>query len=276
MTTFQEITSENASRLPDTGIEQWDRDGVLILKDFIPHDLIDTYVEERKQLLGETKKWRPGWNGPCPFTHVSSMLKLATYRPLTLAMKPLIGNREPGLHLCLSGFQSTERRTHADAYLNPAGVDDFYLASWIALDDIHPDSGPFEFVGGSHKWPSIQREKVWQKMREKGQDPTLPTWPSDSQGWVGDACEDEIKRRDSSFQPFLPNKGDVLIWAANLLHRGSLPKDRALERRSLISHYSAIDKRPDMSHLVKLENGSFRFEFPGYQEPGDSTHRSKR
>jgi len=30
----------------------------------------------------------------------------------------------------------------------------------MALEDIHPDCGPFEFVPGSHRWPTLRQEKV--------------------------------------------------------------------------------------------------------------------
>lgn len=272
---FQNISKEGTRRLPRTGIEQWDNDGVLHLQKIIPDELIDAYIQERIRLLKGTPKWRPGWNGPTPYLFVPSMKALALHRPLTEAMRPLIGNVEPGLHLCLTGFQSTERKYHQDSYLNPAGVDDRYVAAWIVLEDVDPDAGPFEYVAGSHLWPVIQREKVWDVMKIRGQDPSLPTWPSDSQDWVGEACEQEIGFRRSEVTPFLGKRGDVLLWNANLVHRGSAPKNRELERRALICHYSAITARPDMPHMKRLESGSHYFDFPGSREPDDSTHQPK-
>ncbi|MBL9007487.1 MAG: phytanoyl-CoA dioxygenase family protein [Myxococcales bacterium] len=34
------------------------------------------------------------------------------------------------------------------------------IALWFAFDTIHPDSGPFEYVPGSHRWPIMRRPKV--------------------------------------------------------------------------------------------------------------------
>jgi len=272
--TFQEISTLGTPRLQQTGIQQWDEEGVLHLKDFIPHDLIEAYVQERTNLIGSTDKWRPGWNDAVPYLRVQSMKELACFRPLTEAIRPLIGGHEPGLHLCLTGFQSTERAWHQDRYLNPEYVGERYIAAWIALEDVHEDAGPFEYVPGSHRWPVIERSKVWSRMRQVGQNPDLPTWPSDSQSWVGTACENEIQERGIKTARFLGKKGDVLLWHASLVHRGSKPKNPELERRSLISHYSSIHARPDMQSMRRMENGSFYFFFPeGLKEPSKSTHK---
>lgn len=275
MTTFQEITAENTNPLPPTGIPQWDQEGVLHLERIIPESLIDAYVQERRHLLEGTQNWLPGWNGPCPYLHVYSMRNLALYRPLTEAMKPLIGGNEPGLHLCLSGFRSTERALHMDSYLNPAGVEDHYIAAWIVLEDVHPDAGPFEYVPGSHRWPVIRREKVWDAMKVMNQRFDADSWPSDTQGWVGQACEQEIARRGESLKQFIGKRGDVLLWHSQLVHRGSIPRNDKLERRSLISHFSSIKHRPDMPAPTQAPNGSYYFVFPDYKEPGISTHKSK-
>lgn len=269
---FKQITGPNDHRT-HTNLE-WERNGVVHLKNFIPDDVISAYIAERTALLFDTDKWRPGWNDAVPYMRVESMRNLSLYRPLTEAIRELIGS-EPGLHLCLTGFQSTERAWHQDRYLNPEQVGERYIAAWIALEDVHESAGPFEYVPGSHRWPVIEREKVWSEMRARGQNPDLPTWPSDSQDWVGSACQEEIVARGIPVEKFLGKRGDVLLWHASLVHRGSKPLDRSLERRALISHYSSIHSRSDMPHLRKMENGSFYFHFDhGLVEPEKSTHRS--
>lgn len=262
--TFDNIsTLQKFKRLPATGHEQWDNEGVLHLPKLIPDSVIDAYVSERKLLLGDTDRWRPGWADATPYLRVKSMRDLALHRSLTKAIIPLIGNDEPGLHLCLTGFQSTERAWHQDRYLNPESVGERYIAAWIVLEDVNENAGPFEYVPGSHRWPVIERGKVWDMMRRLGQNPDLDSWPSDSQGWVGASLEQEMGVRKSPIKKFLGKRGDVLLWHASLVHRGSKPVDASLERRALICHYSSIKARPDMPHLKLAENGSYFFDFPG-------------
>lgn len=258
MNLFQKLTAPNDHiEHPDP---DWEREGVKILKNFIPTAALDEYLDERKNLIGGTPLWRPGWPDPIPYMRVQSMMNLATFRPLTREIAKLIGE-EPGLHLCLTGFQSTERAWHQDRYLNPEDVGERYIAAWIAVDDVHPDSGPFEYVAGSHRWPVIERRLVWQEMADRGVPFSHATWPTDSQGFVGDACADEALLRGAEITQFVPKKGDVLLWHASLIHRGSKPKNPNLERRALISHYSGIRSRPDMPKPAERSNGSFVFLF---------------
>ena len=65
-----------------------------------------------------------------------------------------------GLNLALTGWRSTTRTWHQDDYLNPPYINCHYAAVWIALEDIDPDCGMFEFVPGSHKWPLTRGAKI--------------------------------------------------------------------------------------------------------------------
>ena len=38
-------------------------------------------------------------------------------------------------------------------------VNGWYLAVWMALDDIGPETGPFQFIPGSHRWPVLRRDQ---------------------------------------------------------------------------------------------------------------------
>lgn len=172
------------------------------------------------------------------------MRGLSLYQPLVEILDDLIGEKM-GLHLNLTGWVSTERKWHQDDYLNPDFVNSHYAAVWIALRDIDPDSGPFEYVPGSHTWPLIRREKVLSQCPVKTalED---PEWPTKTQDWIAGIIETEIARRDAEVVPFLAKKGDVLIWHGRLMHRGSKPNMPGTPRHALIAHYSSVKHRTDM------------------------------
>ncbi len=217
----------------------WREHGVLILEDFIPKSLRAPYFSVR-QALG-----RPGgWTDPCPYLYVPELRELAMYPGLLNVLDALIGY-EMGLHLNLTGWVSTERAWHQDDYLNPDFVNSHYAAVWIALRDISPDCGPFEFVPGSHKWPLTRRDKVLAHCPVKTS-AADPAWPSKTQEWVSEIIAREIENQNAKVERFLAKEGDVLIWHGRLAHRGSLPQVPGTPRHSLIAHYSAIEKRPDM------------------------------
>jgi len=233
----------------------WRRDGVLTLRNFMPHDLVDAYAARRAAGAGPA-----GWLMGSPYEHVPEMRDLCLYPPLLAKMKNLIGE-DMLLHLCLTGWISTEREWHQDEYLSPDFVHSWYTAVWIALDTIPADCGPFEYVPGSHRWPLINGEKVRGFLTAEeiaACDPAqggTKDWPKVAERFVTPAYDYEIARHGAKIVPFLAQKGDVLIWHGRLVHRGSLAAVRGKERRSLIAHYTGVNHRPDMPVRATHEGG---------------------
>lgn len=228
---------------------KWVADGYVILRDFMPHQLVDAYRELRCRVASPG-----GWKCPTPYMYFREIRDLSMYRPLTMVLKELIGE-EMGLHLNLTGWVSTERAWHQDDYLNPDFVNSWYAATWIALEDIKAESGPFEFVPGSHKWPLTRKEKVFEHLEhheKQGAD-----WPWHSEKVCAPAFEEYIERTGSRVEKFLAKKGDVLIWHGRLAHRGGTPEVKGTQRKCLISHYSAVSKRLDMTLTGKHKDSVF-------------------
>jgi len=237
---------------PPAGPADWNASGVVILKSFVPERYLADY--ERCWLLDNSS--RPlGWPYPTPYMEHPELMRLVTWGPLVEHISELIG--EPaGVHLVLSGWISSTRNWHQDSYLNPPQVGDFYAAVWIALQDIHPLSGPFQFVSGSHRWPQVTREHILNALRDDERD---VHWPTYSERILSPLFDQEIENRRGEVITYLPKRGDVLIWHPRLLHRGSLARDPKLKRKSLIAHYSGIKHRPDMPKARKWRNSGYYF-----------------
>ncbi len=242
----------------------WRRDGVVELPSFLAPGLVDSYVERRAAATGPA-----GWTVPTPYLHVPELSALALYPPLMHVMRDIVGE-DMMLHLALTGWVSTERQWHQDDYLNPPFVAGWYAAVWMALDTIHPDSGPFEYLPGSHKWPLLRMDKVRSFLTKEELTPREPDtgnnqWPKYAERFVTPAVERQIQQSGLPIRQFIASKGDVLIWHGRLMHRGALPKVPGMPRRSLITHYSGINHRPDMDERAQDANGStyavFGFEF---------------
>jgi hypothetical protein len=237
----------------DADQKAWRRDGVLTLRNFMPPDLVDAYSTRRAASAGPA-----GWLMGSPYEHIPEMRDLCLYPPLLEKLRNLIGE-DMLLHLCLTGWISTEREWHQDEYLSPDFVHSWYTAVWIALDTISPDCGPFEYVPGSHRWPLINGEKVRSFLTEEEKRQTAPgggkDWPKVAERFVTPAYDYEIEQSGAKVVPFLAEKGDVLIWHGRLVHRGSLAQVRGKERRSLIAHYTGVNHRPDMMKRGMHEGG---------------------
>jgi hypothetical protein len=230
---------------------QWREHGYVILPKIVPEPLLADYARWREERrLPDELDAMPG---AYAYMFVPEIRRIALYKPVAEVMASLIG--EPlALEFILSGWKSSERAWHQDDYLNDATVNGYYAAVWIAVDDIDPDAGPFEFVPGSNRWPVMRREKVKALLTPEQANSDL--WPYHSQDFVARAFEAEIAGRGASVKPFLAKRGDALIWHARLLHRGSAPRNRALVRRSLICHYCGISKvRPEYHEVRRSPEG---------------------
>ncbi|PWU21460.1 MAG: phytanoyl-CoA dioxygenase, partial [Candidatus Rokuibacteriota bacterium] len=221
----------------------WREHGYLLLKGFMPTTLVDAYCCVREALNNVG-----GW-GPVPYLYHEEIRDFCLYRPLLDVLEKLVGDRLI-LHLNLTGWISTERDWHQDDYLNPPFVRGSYLAIWAALDHISPDSGPFEFVPGSHWWRVLSQERV--KHFLSAADALAESVPGQEERWirrseriVHDATLDYIARKGGEVKQFLGEKGDVLVWHGCLLHRGSIPKRPGMLRKALIAHYSGVTNRTD-------------------------------
>jgi len=235
---------------PEPSPADWNENGYLIKKKLMPEDLMIAYED---CWLRENSQRLDGWPYCTPYREHQEILEILSFLGLHETMEQLIG--EPsGVHLNLTGWVSTTRNWHQDTYLNPPGVGDYYCAVWIALDTIHPDSGPFQFVPGSHMWRTVTRQKILTRLPKEKRN---HMWPKYSEELLTDVFENQIKTRNAEVVTYLPERGDVLFWHGRLLHRGSLPNDDKILRKTLIAHYSGIGHRSDMPPAQKYKDGWF-------------------
>lgn len=236
--------------------KSWRKDGVIILDSFIPDEMVDAYRSDWIQHNRINHDRPMGYPRECAYFQVASLMKIATYKPLHDVLSHLIGDNM-GVHLNLTGWKSTQRNWHQDGYLNPDSNRDHYLAVWVALDDIHEDSGPFEYVRGSHVLPIITQDRTLSRLSHGERN--SPMWPKYSESFLTPMFEDLLNRGKLTTEKFLAKKGDVLIWHARLMHRGSLPNNPDLWRESVIMHYSGVKHRPDMPAARQFENSGWFF-----------------
>jgi ectoine hydroxylase-related dioxygenase (phytanoyl-CoA dioxygenase family) len=139
-----------------------------------------------------------------------------------LQAKPLLFN---GLNM----EQGTEQRMHIDTFYMPPRTFGKMVATWLALEDIHPDSGPLSYYPKSNHIPAYKfsHGEIWAKQDEM---PAFDTY-----------YDQELGNRGLKAEGFCPNKGDVFIWHAQLYHGGGKINNTALTRRSMVNHFWTYD-----------------------------------
>ena len=156
-------------------------------------------------------------------------------------------------------IRGSQQPVHRDyPYVCPQKEISHLAASWVALEDVHEDSGPLAYYCGSQtpeKFPFFD----W-GTGSILYDASAPQEPSDFSHYL----YAEMERLDITPRVFLPRKGDMLIWHAYLAHAGTEIKDPGRTRKSLVTHYTSKNSFPDGARLPQAdETGQFYVENGG-------------
>jgi len=220
----------------------WDN-GYVILSSLIEAGLIDRFLVEYEKIKHDDefvfysqsthRVMRPTLSEHGYITEsMENATNLGLYPEFSGAMKDCIhhGSVSEVLKL-ISGYEkhvmwenmffdrsvgTIEHQDHWYLDTEPAG---HLVGVWIALEDIHEDSGPFFIVPGSHKHELIglQDAKTHEEFRLRS--------------------KEMIRARNYEFIPCLLKKGDVIFWHPSLVHGAFSNSDERFSRKSFTSHY---------------------------------------
>src|SRR5207344_1806798 len=90
-------------------------------------------------------------------------------------------------------------------------------ATWVALEDVVPGRGELTYYEGSHLIPGIRYADGSKRFMPGIDD-------DDARARILEQC----RERGCAKRDFIAKKGDVFLWAADLVH-GSNPRTRPIE-----------------------------------------------
>ncbi|MBD2774698.1 phytanoyl-CoA dioxygenase family protein [Iningainema tapete] len=126
-------------------------------------------------------------------------------------------------------------------------------ASWIALEDIEAGSGELIYYEGSHRIEEFLFKGIYKH-------------------WDGEDIEmhheylktlhTKCQQMNLALKKFQPKKGDVLIWAVDLVHGGSeiTHPNPNVTRRSLVTHYCPYDVNPNYFRFISDNRVKVKFK----------------
>ena len=126
--------------------------------------------------------------------------------------------------------KSTGTVEHQDHYYLDTEPPGNLIGAWYALEDIHPESGCFFVIPGSHKGRVIGRKN-------------LSTVPEGINALVPehDRMRKEmmnlIREQKYEYKAFPLNKGDVLFWHPYTIHGAYKNKNPQFSRKSFTAHF---------------------------------------
>jgi ectoine hydroxylase-related dioxygenase (phytanoyl-CoA dioxygenase family) len=161
---------------------------------------------------------------------ISKSVRAISTAPRVLELLRELYGRGPRPFQTLNFRVGSEQATHADTWhfnSEPAG---FMCGIWVALEDIHEDSGPLVYYPGSHKLPELTKADI--------ADAGAPEWAAYSERVQALIEREGLEPRYGNL-----SKGQALLWSSNLLHGGAPQADPARTRWSQVTHYFFEDCR---------------------------------
>lgn len=251
----QEITARGLNTEQQAQLEQFVSDGYIILKGAASHDLVNAFQKRIEASFrygnSEVLYQQHGdhairrLDGPADriggrvvdsFVAFPEALDLF-HVPALYDFLNLIFDAPPLLFQSLSFDQGSQQGLHQDTAYVVVDQPLQLAACWIALEDVQPGSGELIYAPGSHRLPDWNfggNRKHW-NMAEDG-DETHHQWAVHLAEHAG--------KSEKGVQHFLPEKGDILIWHADLAHGGAPILDPSLTRQSLVGHFCPQTTKP--------------------------------
>jgi len=130
----------------------------------------------------------------------------------------------------ISFLKGSRQKTHSDFIHMTTEPVGYLVATWMALEDITPQSGPLHYYPGSQKLPYILGEDF-------DHSSNAFAIGDDLYGNYEKKIAALIEEKKLKKEIFLAKKGDLLVWHANLLHGGEPVTDEHSTRKSLVTHY---------------------------------------
>lgn len=143
----------------------------------------------------------------------------------------LLGVKPAAFQSIVREFGS-QQAAHSDAIhmtTHPLG---YLAAAWVALEDIHPDSGPLFYYPGSHRLPYFLSKEVGISSADHLANP-YKAYATRYEPFI----DKVIRENNLQRKTFTPPVGSVLFWHHNLLHGGSEIKNKNLTRKDVVFHY---------------------------------------
>jgi len=201
--------------------------GYFIIKDLIDHKLIDAVIEDCR---GKYNKYDADNRIQDAFTFSNNVKKVATTKKVIDLLSSIYGSQSFPFQT-LNFEYGTEQKLHSDMIHFSSFPKYFMAGCWVAFEDITLENGPLQYVEGSHYLPD--------------------TTPQDIKGFkIGE--KDNGKYYSLCYEPYIEKlvndlklkksyavikKGDAFIWSANLIHGGSVIKNKEKTRLSQVTHY---------------------------------------
>jgi phytanoyl-CoA hydroxylase len=272
-------------------LSHWRENGFVIFENAVSTDLIDEYLHDIDHLVASYDRYEvpieirgsqmssrdidefPADMTGVKLNQMQCFSRAASRLSLTPRVQDFLSHVFQGpASVCqsLTFWRGSEQAIHIDyPYVCQQTKLPYLAASWIPLEDVHPDAGPLAYYPGGHK---VEKSGFfdWGGGSIIYNDDLSRRSPSEFASYLYQRMDKAgIARRE-----FFPKRGDVLIWHGNLPHEGTAVRDPRRTRKSYVTHYTAEATLPDWMRnfdqcgrpVGVFENGGFSYRYKWFDE----------
>ncbi len=228
---FQKFTQEEQGQ-----IIHFIEKGYLVLKGFYDENEVEGINEEVDRLLAEQKTGFNYTGRKIMDAHrFSEKIDQGIFKnQRLLKLLNFIMGRKVIPFQTINFLEGSEQRTHSDSIHMTTQPPGYLIACWTALEKIHEGNGAVFYFPGSHRLPYVTTQDY-----DAGNSRFFIGKESNKR--YEDKIEEVVSDCGLSKEYFYAEKGDVLVWHANLLHGGMPITQSNATRKSMVAHYFCED-----------------------------------
>jgi hypothetical protein len=180
---------------------------------------IDSGLAER---FAENNRVQDAWR------YLPQVRRLATEPRIKEVLEALY-RRRPFPFQTINFRRGSQQPTHSDLAHFDSMPNRFMAGVWVALEDVQPDGGPLHYFPGSHRLPVYWPHELGVSGSRTNFDDVYPIY----ERFLGDMVTAAGLKKEI----LQVSKGQVVIWAANMLHGGEPITNPEATRRSQVTHF---------------------------------------
>lgn len=230
-------------------LEHYPEQGYAVLKGFLKEHEVDTINQEVERLMQAGKAKFKYRNKLTQIILKSGYVRKKGLKDELMELLGVMLRGEARLFHSINFITGSEQHTHSDSIHMTTFPHGGMLGVWFALEAVDATNGPLHYYPGSHKLPYYLNADY---------DNTGSRWMIGEKDYSAyeQFIAEQVEALGLEKHTFTANKGDVLIWHANLLHGGNPQTDPRQTRKSMVLHYfkagvacwHEITQRPALIH----------------------------
>lgn len=188
----------------------------------VNRSLQDLFVPQQTPYYSDETRIQDAW-------YFNPHVREIAVAPRVLELLKIFYGREPIPFQTLNFRVGSQQRTHSDIIHFDSFPYGFMCGVWTALEDVDLRNGPLHYYHASHKLPRFDMHDIGITAGETVGYEKYPLYE--------DFVEELMKVQRAERVELKLQRGQSLVWAANLFHGGSPILDNGRTRRSQVTHY---------------------------------------